>query len=382
MTEQYAGIILAGGFSSRMGRPKPLLPFGGETLLERQICLFHRAGVERVAVVTGHGGDALLPCISALGAAAVPNENYAQGMFTSVQAGVAALCREGMGRGFFILPIDYALVPPLALQLQMEAHEKTGSDAVFPSFNLRRGHPPLIGGHLAGDILAHDGSEGLNGVLKHITDVAYVTVWDDRVRMDADTPEDYEAALRFHGEHFLREDAPCDWLHETFCTGADVRAHCEAVARVAGALARAVAAHCPEIDPEAVRCAARVHDVKKGTPRHDEAGANLLEQMDYPGTGEMLRHHMGLPAGGAGMLTNTTLLYYADKITEGDTPLPLAERRARVAATGEKAAFASGRLDDAAEVESRIIEVLGEGRFAALMAEIMAGQAPAHRPGM
>lgn len=372
MTRRYAGIILAAGLSSRMGRSKPLLPFGDETLIERQIRLFHRAGVERVYVVSGHGGEELLPYIKALKAKAVFNPDYAGGMFTSVRAGVAALCSEGAGTGFFILPVDYALVPPLALVLQMEAHEKTQSPVVFPSFNLRRGHPPLMDGRLAGSILDHGGGEGLNGVLKHMGDVAHIAMWDGRVRMDADTPQDYEAALRVHSETCILDAGICGWLHDTFHTSPNVLAHCQAVARVADLLSGRLADLLPGINPAAIRCAALIHDIKKGAPRHDEAGAQLLELMDYPGTAEMIRHHMGLPAGWVDSLTNATLLYYADKITQGAAPLPLALRRARIAASDERAAFAAKRLDDAQRIEEQLRSRLGVKRFSALMDDILA----------
>lgn len=61
--KQLAGIILCGGRSSRMGRPKALLPFGTETLLERMVGIL--GSVCHEVVVVAAAGQALptLPSI-------------------------------------------------------------------------------------------------------------------------------------------------------------------------------------------------------------------------------------------------------------------------------------------------------------------------------
>ena len=57
MTTGISAIILAAGFSSRMGELKGLLSLGGRTLLEHCVALFRDCGIEDVVVVTGHRAD-------------------------------------------------------------------------------------------------------------------------------------------------------------------------------------------------------------------------------------------------------------------------------------------------------------------------------------
>ena len=82
--------MLAAGYSSRMGAFKPLLELGGRTFLERCVAAFRQAGVEDVVVVTGHRAEELRAAARGLGVRVALNGRYPEGMYTSVQAGLAA----------------------------------------------------------------------------------------------------------------------------------------------------------------------------------------------------------------------------------------------------------------------------------------------------
>ena len=56
--KKVSAIILAAGFSRRMGALKPILKLGDKTILERAIRLFRDLGIEDVIVVVGHGANA------------------------------------------------------------------------------------------------------------------------------------------------------------------------------------------------------------------------------------------------------------------------------------------------------------------------------------
>ena len=79
------------------------------TLLARAVGVFMSVGIDDVVVVTGHRGDEVAAAAEALGARPVPNPRFDDGMYTSVQAGAAAV---GEGRRFFLLPVDCPLVRP------------------------------------------------------------------------------------------------------------------------------------------------------------------------------------------------------------------------------------------------------------------------------
>ena len=91
MPMTVAAIILAAGASRRLGQPKQLLIFGGETMIDRAIRLANESGASPVMAVLGAHRE--LICETALMRNATPivNRAWDQGISTSIQAGLAAL---------------------------------------------------------------------------------------------------------------------------------------------------------------------------------------------------------------------------------------------------------------------------------------------------
>jgi molybdenum cofactor cytidylyltransferase len=189
-----AAIILAAGYSSRMGTLKPLLKIGGETILERAIRLFSELGVGDVIVVVGHRAEQIIPIVHDCGARAVMNEQFEQGMFSSVQAGVNAL--NPGSEAFFVLPVDIPLVRILTIRDLLKAYRGGSSKIVVPVFQGRRGHPPLISAGYRKEILSYCAGDGLRGFFgKHDHFFEQVEVPDEMILFDLDTPADYEALV-------------------------------------------------------------------------------------------------------------------------------------------------------------------------------------------
>jgi hypothetical protein len=87
--KKSAGLILAAGFSSRMGSFKPLLPIGDVTAIERVIDTLKKAGVHHIICVTGFQREQLSPVFAAHGVTEAFNPDFKRGMFSSIKAGVA-----------------------------------------------------------------------------------------------------------------------------------------------------------------------------------------------------------------------------------------------------------------------------------------------------
>ena len=128
-----------------MGAFKPLLELGGRTFLERCVAAFRQAGVEDVVVVTGHRAGEVRAAARGLGVRVALNERYPEGMYTSVQAGVAAT----PGADVFLLPVDTPLVRPETIGRLARAHAESRADVVQPVHHGRPGHPPLLGARVA-----------------------------------------------------------------------------------------------------------------------------------------------------------------------------------------------------------------------------------------
>src|SRR5947209_15673244 len=83
-------IVLAAGESRRMGRLKPLLPFGTRTVIETVVDSLRASPVDEILVVTGYRSEAIEAALARAPARTVRNPDYARGMLSSVQCGVAA----------------------------------------------------------------------------------------------------------------------------------------------------------------------------------------------------------------------------------------------------------------------------------------------------
>lgn len=187
-------LVLAAGLSRRMGDFKPLLPLRGKTLIENSVGSALSGGAESAVVVTGHRADEVEDVLRrAFGGRVrfVRNPGYAAtDMLRSIQLGAAALpaCEA-----FFLLPGDMPLVAADTYGRLLAAREREAASVIFPALHGRRAHPPLIDARLIPEILAFDGGGGLRGLWeRHETGIRAVPVDDGGVRIDLDTPADYQ----------------------------------------------------------------------------------------------------------------------------------------------------------------------------------------------
>ena len=194
-----AAIVLAAGYSSRMGRFKPLLPIGRFTAIERVLDLLVAAGVGGIAVVTGHRAEALEPVLAGKGVHAVHNLHYDRGMYSSIAVGVASLAAEV--EACFVLPADMPLVRPRTIERLMEAYRSRPGLILYPVFQGRRGHPPLICRKVFTEILRGDEPGGLRALLaRHEHGAGEIEVVDEGIHLDLDTPADLVRALELAGQ--------------------------------------------------------------------------------------------------------------------------------------------------------------------------------------
>ena len=189
------GIVLAAGYSSRMGDFKPLLPVAGVPALKRCIDVLSAAGAE-TAVVTGCRREELAPRLREWGACEIVNPDYAEGMFTSVLAGVRHFAEKG-AEMILLLPCDCAAVPKEAVR-QLIACAGDRGEYALPTYEGRNGHPLLIPRRYFGEILHFTGPGGLKGArsLHEDTLLRLSMPWQGTV-LDMDTPEDYAALCAY-----------------------------------------------------------------------------------------------------------------------------------------------------------------------------------------
>lgn len=192
--QDLAAVVLAAGYSRRMGAFKPLLPVGSTTMIEAVLSTVREAGIETVRVVVGWNAHVLIPVLERRGVPWIRNECFAKGMYTSVQTGLRGLPSDVVA--FFLLPGDIPLVRSATLtRLAAEWDERPGG-ILYPCHQGQRGHPPLIGADYIPEILSAEPAEGLRELLgRHAGAARSVECGDPGILIDLDTPEEYQQSL-------------------------------------------------------------------------------------------------------------------------------------------------------------------------------------------
>lgn len=186
-------VVLAAGESRRMGTQKLLLPFGETTVLGAVLRTASASLVDRCLVVVGADRRAVRREAAPRGVEIAVNEDYRQGMLSSIQAGFQALPEEA--RAAVIMLGDQPFLAPGTVDAVIDAYEAAGCGLVVPAFRGRRGHPVLVGLEYRNELLALDPAEGLRALMRaHSRQVRQAAVTDPNILRDLDTPEDYRKA--------------------------------------------------------------------------------------------------------------------------------------------------------------------------------------------
>lgn len=204
--KKTAAIILAAGYSSRMGSQKALLPLGEGLVIDMIIASLKQAGCTPILIVTGHRGEELAAHVAGQEVSIQYNPDYAAGMFSSVLAGVKAIVPYRPA-DFFMIPVDHPMVGPDILQKMMSAHKMLKPAVTYPVYGGSKGHPPLISHECIPTILIHDGTQGLKGALQVFDkESAYLECEEPGVLADMDTPTDYERNMKvLHGDYEVKQ---------------------------------------------------------------------------------------------------------------------------------------------------------------------------------
>jgi molybdenum cofactor cytidylyltransferase len=185
-----AAIILSAGKSERMGTPKALLQYRGQSFLATILAEVASAGMMPTIVVAGHHYDAISRAFPSL--QIVFNPNYERGMSTSVQAGIRALPAGLAGVAIFL--VDHPLIDRKTIDV-LAARLEPGS-IIVPVHGGRRGHPVLFAAEVFDEILSLSPDEGLNTVVRRKPGrVVEVLVENAGVLRDIDTPEQFARLL-------------------------------------------------------------------------------------------------------------------------------------------------------------------------------------------
>lgn len=317
--ENAGAIILAAGFSSRMGEFKPLLPLDNQSLVARLVNIYQQAGLENIIVVIGHNAPRMQTELAKLRIKSVINEKPEDGMFSSVVTGLLSLSL-GLER-VFIHPVDIPLIRPDTIQLLLEAKKE---DVIIPEFYGAPGHPPLISSKIFSEIINYNGFGGLRACLASYKTI-FVPVADKNINFDLDNMSDYvKAQAKIREAHILSGLEAKRLLCLYFKAQPKLVKHSQKVTQVALTLNKFL----PEraFNKNLITAACLLHDIAKGQTKHARKGAAILTEMGFAEVAAIVAEHQDLKYRDAQQLSETEIVYLADKLVHEDQVTTLQSR--------------------------------------------------------
>jgi molybdenum cofactor cytidylyltransferase len=184
---RIAAIVLAAGRASRMGSNKLIAELDGEPIVRRTVRAVLGSRARPVIVVTGHEAEAVRGVLAGLDVRIVHNPDFADGMSTSLRAGLTA---AGAVDAALICLGDMPRLRAAHLDAVIDAYRAGEPDEIIvPTCDRKRGNPVLWPGRYFAEIAALTGDVGAKALIdRHAEQVRQVAIDDPAILVDVDTP--------------------------------------------------------------------------------------------------------------------------------------------------------------------------------------------------
>ncbi len=363
-----AGLILSAGFSSRMKEFKPLMKIGDKNSLEILINNLKFAGVEDIFVIVGYNREVVSEFLADKGVNTVYNENFEQGMFTSIKKGIEAARNNG-NDCYLMTPVDIPLIPPYIFKAVLNKHYDNSDCFVVPCFDGRKGHPLCIPALFAEEILNSDGENGIKSVTSKYEDkMIRIDTNCEGVTLDMDTQEAYRKLVNYYNENKYPTQEQCDKILERMGTPAHVIKHCYAVTETAVAITEELNKFGYDLSVPLVRASGLLHDVLRIKKKHWEEGSKVALDYGYPEVAEIVMEHMNyIPSVPVSDVTEKDIVCLSDKLRQEEKLVTLTERlepvKEKWADNPDALAVIEKRIYCAGEVMKFIEGVIGQEMY-------------------
>jgi molybdenum cofactor cytidylyltransferase len=185
-----AGIVLAAGTSSRMGRNKLFFVLGGEIVLRRAVRQATTAGLDPVIVVLGHEAPRVRAELTGLSCLTVVNPDYEQGINFSLRAGLAAVPAEA--KAVVVLLADMPFVSAEMLATLVRTYREGEAPLVISDYEGVNAPPMLYDRSLFQELGTMEGEGCGRQVVKKHRGEADIVSWPTGALADLDVPADYQ----------------------------------------------------------------------------------------------------------------------------------------------------------------------------------------------
>jgi molybdenum cofactor cytidylyltransferase len=189
------GLVLGAGGSSRLGRPKQLLPYRDGTLLGHAVDVARACRFDQIVVAIGGAADEVRASVDLAGADVVVNDAYGAGCSSSIAAALAAL--HPRCDVMVLMLGDQPGVTPATVEALLAG--RRDAPIALCRYDDGPGHPIAFARSTFDELAGLHGDKGVWRLLDpRPGDVVEVPV-AGRIPLDVDTREDYEAVLAAQG---------------------------------------------------------------------------------------------------------------------------------------------------------------------------------------
>ena len=190
-------VVLSAGESSRMGRPKALLPIEGQTFIEKIVGALKQSGIERIVVVLGFNADEMRRQVEHLPVDIIVNADYKLGQLSSLHAAIRHLQKAGDCDGMLVHLVDHPYIDPQLVRVMVQRFAESKPMIIVPRHQGKRGHPVLFSRALFGELLAAPLDQGAKTVVNaHRDETVEIDTEDVGITLDIDTPELYRQHVK------------------------------------------------------------------------------------------------------------------------------------------------------------------------------------------
>jgi molybdenum cofactor cytidylyltransferase len=184
-----AAVLLGAGQGTRMGGGKMTAMLGGKALIRHAAEAVEGAGISSFITVLGHNAESVRDALVGIDTVIVTNPDFANGMSTSLKAGLAAV--PPSAAAILVVLGDMPSVTPVIInKLLASFAANQHARAVVPTVGGQRGNPVLLSRAMFGDILQLTGDAGARKLLEATNEgIIEVPMDDAAVLLDVDTPE-------------------------------------------------------------------------------------------------------------------------------------------------------------------------------------------------
>jgi len=200
-TDNIGLILLAAGASKRLGKPKQLLQFNGETLLQRAVKTALASDCHPVIVVFGANAEKLIGEIEEFDIEVAENPNWENGMGTSVQIGMESLSKNyPNASGVVLMVCDQPFVSVDLLKQLSENFRLTNAPIVACSYEDTIGVPALFSRQFFPELMALKADNGAKRIIFEHRENVFKIPFEAGV-IDIDTEQDYLNAKKWKMEN-------------------------------------------------------------------------------------------------------------------------------------------------------------------------------------